>query len=194
MLFISKPEKTAPRSSQTSGSLSASPTYWGGLRGTFHGRISKRSDERLSQRAKGMKDGFSSDLDLKRTGKSSGKQGPKPEGMIPASVRCEARRTGHVLALLHLWPQEKALEGSRSCVPTEGCLVSPLLTAEQCSTGLEPVFCFSLTPPPIAWLPWCSLLLLVTKLYLKATGSVYLGSWGLSTQRANNDPRDKDAT
>lgn len=148
MLFISKPEKTAPRSSQTSGSLSASPTYWGGLRGTFHGRISKRSDERLSQRAKGMKDGFSSDLDLKRTGKSSGKQGPKPDGMIPASVRCEARRTGHVLALLHLWPQEKALEGSRSCVPTEGCLVSPLLTAEQCSTGLEPVFCFSLTPPP----------------------------------------------
>lgn len=52
----------------------------------------------------------------------------------------------------------------------------------------------SLAPPPIAWLPWYSFLLLVTKLYLKATGSFYLGSWGLSTQRANNDPRDKDAT
>lgn len=175
MLFISKPEKTALLSSQTSGSLGTSPTYWGGLRWTFHVRI--------SQPAKGMKDRFSSDLELKRTGKSSRRQGPKRDGMNPASGRRKARRTGHVLVLLHLWPREKARDGSRSCVPIEGCLVSPPLTSEQCSTGLEPVFCFSLTPPPIAWLPWCSLLLLVAKLYLKATGSLYLGSWGLSTQR-----------
>lgn len=145
-----------------------------------------------------MKDKSFSDLRLKRAEMSSHKWGPKPSHMktalgrheehwtccSPASPLTSREGRGWFRQLCSV----EGHYGVQTCQPH---------ASEQCFTVTLDKTCFLLylTPTPqVGFLYAFFFLVVVRKLYLKATGSFYLGSWGLSTQQANNDLRDKDAT
>lgn len=157
MLFIiSKPQKTAPFSSQTVASLRASPTLGGGLRCTFYEMntiiFRHRDMKKTSLWANVMKDKAFSDSQLQRAETSSHEQGPKSSDMKTTLGRHEEHWT---CRLLHLWPQGKAWDGSafcRSLVSPE--LPAPCLWAMPYShIGLD-LFSSSLShPDPPGWFP-----------------------------------------